>query len=71
MREALAPRQVPRRRCWEYRERSECHNAATYWLRYAITEPWDFAYTVPRRITCRLLRRHNVTCRGRTDHPRR
>ncbi|MEW2567649.1 hypothetical protein [Streptomyces sp. NPDC047070] len=41
-----------------------------YWLRYALGEPRDFAYCAPRRIACRLLGRHNATCRGRTDHPR-
>jgi len=71
MRETLAPRQAPPRRRWEYRGQNDCRNAATYWLRYALTEPWDFAYCVPRRIACRLLGRHNATCRGRLDHPRR
>lgn len=71
MRETLAARQAPTRRRWKYRGRSDCRNAATYWLRYAATEPRDFAYCAPRRIACRLFGLHNVTCRGRADHPRR
>ena len=71
MREALAARQVSPQRRWKYRGRSECRNAATYWLRYALTEPRDFAYCAPHRIACRLLGRHNATCQGRLDHPRR
>ena len=71
MRETLAPRRVSERHRWEYRGRSECRNAVTYWLRYALAEPRDFAYCAPRRIVCRLLGRHNVTCQGRVDHPRR
>jgi hypothetical protein len=71
MRETLIPRQAPPRRRWEYRGRSESRNSATYWLRYALTEPRDFAYCAPRRIACRLFKHHNVTCRGRLDHSRR
>ena len=41
-----------------------------YWIGYAIHDPRDFAYSAPRRIACRLLGRHNATCRGRRDHPR-
>lgn len=71
-REALtAARQARPRRRWDWRLRSECRNAAAYWLRYALTEPRDFAYCAPRRIACRLFGRHNVTCCGRVDHPRR
>lgn len=66
-----AARQTPPRRRWEYRARSECRNTVAYWLRYALTEPRDFVYCSRRRIACRLLGRHNVTCRGRLDHPRR
>ncbi|NED31095.1 hypothetical protein [Streptomyces sp. SID8499] len=42
-----------------------------YWIGYAIYEPRDFAYCAPRRLVCRLLGWHNVTCRGRRDHTRR
>ncbi|MFF5001716.1 hypothetical protein ACFY3G_02715 [Streptomyces phaeochromogenes] len=41
-----------------------------YWLRTTLTDPREAAYCIPRRIACRLLGRHNATCRGRTDHPR-
>ncbi|MDX2838015.1 hypothetical protein PV377_03175 [Streptomyces ipomoeae] len=44
---------------------------ALYWISYAVNESRDFAYCAPRRIACRLLGWHNVTCRGRRDHPRR
>lgn len=71
MREALIAGQPQTRRRWEYRGRSECRNAVAYWLRYALTEPQDFTYCVPRRFACRVLGRHNATCRGRADHPRR
>lgn len=54
-----------------YRYRSDCRNAAEYWTRFLLGEPREFLYAVPRRLACRLLGRHNVTCRGRTDHPRR
>lgn len=37
-------------------------------LRYVLTEPWDAAYSYSGRFVCRVLRRHNVTCRGRMDH---
>ncbi|WP_435610058.1 hypothetical protein [Streptomyces sp. C10-9-1] len=53
-----------------YRARSDCRSTVTYWLRYALAEPRDLAYAAPRRLACRLLGRHNATCRGRTDHPR-
>lgn len=53
-----------------YRSRSNCRTAMEYWLRYLLGEPRDFAYAVPRRLACRWLGRHNVTCRGRRDHPR-
>jgi hypothetical protein len=59
------------RRWWPaYRYPSDCPNAPAYWLLFALSEPREFAYVAPRRIACRLLRRHNVTCRGRADHPR-
>lgn len=54
-----------------YRARSECRSAFTYLLRYALAEPRDAAYALPRRAACRLLGRHNATCRGRPDHPRK
>lgn len=55
-----------------YHYRGECSTALGYWLRFALTEPREFTYVVPRRIACRLLRRHNVTCRGLpAPHPRR
>lgn len=42
------------------------------WLRYAATEPREaLLYTLPRRLACRLLGRHNRTCEGRADHPKR
>ncbi|HEY9370140.1 hypothetical protein [Streptomyces sp.] len=53
-----------------YRPRNECDTAFGYWLLYALSEPRDFAYCAPRRIACCVLGRHNVTCRGRRDHPR-
>lgn len=54
-----------------YRPRSTCRTAAEYWIRYALTEPRDFAYSAPRRIACRILGRHNATCIGRpAPHPR-
>ncbi|WP_329338569.1 hypothetical protein OG866_27045 [Streptomyces sp. NBC_00663] len=55
-------------RWYEY---SPAATGPEYWLRYLLGEPRDFAYAVPRRIACRLLGRHNATCRGRADHPRR
>lgn len=42
-----------------------------YWLRTAFTDPREAAYCIPRRLACRLLGRHNGTCRGRVDHVRR
>ncbi|MFZ3569431.1 hypothetical protein ACNYS0_20995 [Streptomyces sp. BH034] len=55
-----------------YHYRTECRTAAEYWLRFALAEPHEFAYVVPRRIACRLLGRHNPTCAGRpAPHPRR
>lgn len=42
-----------------------------YWLSYLLQEPRDAAYTIPRRLACRLLLHHNTTCLGRRDHPRR
>jgi hypothetical protein len=53
-----------------YRPRFECRTAFEYWMRIALADPREFAYTAPRRIACRLLRHHNVTCRGRMDHER-
>lgn len=61
-----------RRRLWfNYRFREDCGSGLTYWLWYALAEPRDFIYTAPRRVACRLFKHHNVTCRGRRDHPRR
>lgn len=37
-------------------------------LRYVVTEPWDAAYTYAGRFACRVLHRHNASCRGRRDH---
>ena len=55
-----------------YRPRYECRSAALYWLRYALAEPCEFAYLVPRRIACHVFSWHNVTCVGRpAPHPRR
>ena len=63
-------RTSPRSAGW-YRPRNDCHTALEYWLRYALSEPRDFAYCVPRRIACRILRQHNATCAGRpAPHPR-
>ena len=59
---------MKRRRFW-FNYPYESTNVVTYWLRYALAEPIDFVYTVPRRIACRLFGRHNATCRGRVDHP--
>ncbi|MEH0417820.1 hypothetical protein [Streptomyces sp. B21-083] len=62
---ALTPRELPDERSdWMQR------NGVAYWIGYAAHEPRDFAYCMPRRIACRLFGRHNVTCRGRRDHPR-
>ncbi|MFI8531074.1 hypothetical protein ACIGMX_12575 [Streptomyces aquilus] len=58
----------PPPRWYEY---SHTATGLEYWLRFLIGEPREFAYVVPRRLACRWLGRHNVTCRGRTDHPRR
>lgn len=55
----------------EYRTLSECHGPVAYWLRYLLAEPRDAAYALPRRIACRVLGRHNITCQGRRDHRRR
>jgi hypothetical protein len=46
------------------------HTGLGYWLRHLRYEPRDFAFVAPRRIACRLLRRHNITCRGRPGCPR-
>ena len=51
-----------------YKPRRDCANTVTYLIRYLIAEPRDAAYALPRRIACRLLRRHNATCDGRPDH---
>ncbi|MBL3669063.1 hypothetical protein JL475_24330 [Streptomyces sp. M2CJ-2] len=64
----LQSRQPPPPRWYEY---SYTATGAEYWLRFLIGEPREFVYVVPRRIACRLFRWHNVTCRGRRDHPRR
>ncbi|MEI5032399.1 hypothetical protein RB201_04160 [Streptomyces sp. S1A(2023)] len=63
-RSALVPRVQPDARA-AWMERS----GLAYWLGYVVHEPRDFVYCVPRRAVCRLFRRHNVTCRGRRDHP--
>ena len=65
----LQPRQPPPPPRWY--EYSHTATGAKYWLRFLIGEPREFAYVVPRRIACRLFGRHNVTCQGRRDHPRR
>lgn len=64
----LPPRQAPRPPRWY--EYSPAATGLEYWARFLVGEPREFAYVVPRRIACRLLGRHNVTCEGRTDHPR-
>lgn len=66
---ALQPRQPPRPPRWY--EYSYTATGPQYWLRFLLGEPREFVYVVPRRIACRLFGRHNVTCRGRRDHPRR
>ncbi|MFD5251320.1 hypothetical protein ACFWM5_00555 [Streptomyces bobili] len=64
----LLPREPsPPPRWYEY---SHTATGLEYWARFLIGEPREFAYVVPRRLACRLLGRHNVTCRGRTDHPK-
>ncbi len=63
----LLRRQPPPPRWCEYNHTA---TGAEYWLRFLLGEPREFAYVVLRRLACRLLGRHNVTCRGRTDHPR-
>jgi hypothetical protein len=67
----LLRQQPPPPRWYEYSHRSDCRSAAEYWARFLIGEPREFAYVAPRRLACRLLGRHNITCHGRTDHPRR
>ncbi|MBK3556287.1 hypothetical protein JHN55_07005 [Streptomyces sp. MBT56] len=69
MRPNLHPRPAPERPRWfEY---SYTATGFTYWLRYLISEPREFAYVAPRRLACRLGR-HNPTCVGRrAPHPRR
>jgi hypothetical protein len=65
-RAVFAPREPSQRKStWMDRQ------GAAYWIGYAVNEPRDFAYCAPRRIACRLFGWHNVTCRGRLDHPRR
>lgn len=65
----LLRRQPPPPRWYEY---SYTATGAEYWLRFLLGKSREFAYVVPRRIACRLLGRHNVTCVGRTaPHPRR
>ncbi|MFF7899969.1 hypothetical protein ACFZCV_14410 [Streptomyces sp. NPDC007920] len=66
-RHQLTPRQAPPAPRWY--EYSHTATGLVYWLRFAIGEPREFIYVVPRRIACRLGW-HNVTCRGRRDHPR-
>lgn len=39
-------------------------------LRLALTEPGEFLIFSWGRVACRVLRRHNRTCRGRVDHRR-
>jgi hypothetical protein len=59
-------------RCFwfNYRLRVDCPNAATYWIWYALSEPRDFAYSVPGRIACRLFGHHGAVCRGIPGHSR-
>ncbi|NML55379.1 hypothetical protein HHL19_16545 [Streptomyces sp. R302] len=64
-RSRLRPAEPRPTRWYEY---SHTATGPEYWLRYLIGEPHDFAYAVPRRIACRILRRHNATCAGRLDH---
>ena len=47
----------------------ECRSSDST-LRYVLSEPWDAVYTYSGRFACHVLGRHNVTCRGRVDHPR-
>lgn len=57
---------TPRRDAWM------SHTGPAWWIGYALYEPREFVYVVPRRIACRLLRWHNPTCVGRpAPHPRR
>lgn len=55
----------------ELRSNWTARTGLPYWLGYLMHSPAEFAYTVPRRIACRVLRRHNPTCIGRLNHPRR
>lgn len=65
-RTALTPRERPAREtAWMDRR------GVAYWISYAAHEPRDFVYCTPRRIACRVLGWHNITCRGRRDHARR
>lgn len=43
------------------------HSGLGYWLRYLAYDHRGFAHAAPRRLACRLLRRHNITCHGRPD----
>ncbi len=39
-----------------------------YWAGLLRHEPREAGYVIPRRLACRLLRRHNDTCIGRRGH---
>lgn len=58
----------PPPRWYEY---SHTATGLEYWLRLLFGEPREFVYVVPRRLACRVFDRHNLTCVGRIDHPRR
>ncbi|GGU62764.1 hypothetical protein [Streptomyces lavendofoliae] len=60
---------MTRRRLW-FSYPYESMNAVTYWLRYALSEPRDFAYAAPRRLACRFFGHHSAACRGVPGHPR-
>lgn len=55
-----------------YRSDWMSRTGPSYWLGYLRHDWHEAAYTIPRRIACRVLRRHNPTCVGRpAPHPRR
>lgn len=67
----LAPRRPPDTTGRRYRPRREFRTAVGWAANYLLAEPHDAAHTLPRRLVCRLLKRHNVTCRRPSRPPAR
>lgn len=59
------------RRLLVYKSDWTSRTGLAYWLGFLRHDPGEFAYVVPRRLACRVLQRHNPTCVGRLNHPRR